>query len=77
MIEVQINGVKEQIAVGTTVSAVLEAREVRPEMVAVEINGELVQKGKYATLVLEAGDQMEFLHYMAGGSRGESAFQRI
>lgn len=67
MIEVQINGAKEQVEPGTTVSGVLAAKAVRPEMVAVEINGELVPKGKYATLALQAGDAMEFLHYMAGG----------
>lgn len=67
MIEVQINGTKEQVEPGTTVSGVLVAKEVRPEMVAVEINGELVPKGKYETLALQTGDVMEFLHYMAGG----------
>ncbi len=67
MIEVQINGVREQIEPETTVAAVLESKQVRPEMVAVEINGELVQKGKYSVLTLQAGDVMEFLHYMAGG----------
>ena len=67
MIEVKINGVKEEIVSGTTVSSILENREVRKEMVAVEVNGELVQKGKYPTLTLKAGDEMEFLHYMAGG----------
>lgn len=68
MIEVQINGVKETIADGTTVASILEEKSVRPEMVAVEINGELVPKGQYPTLALQPGDRMEFLHYMAGGS---------
>ncbi len=67
MIEVQINGETEEIEPGTTVSSILERKDVRPEMVAVEINGELVQKGKYLTLTLHSGDEMEFLHYMAGG----------
>ncbi len=67
MIEVQINGVTEEISSGTTVASVLERKDVRHEMVAVEINGELVPKGEYPTLTLKAGDQMEFLHYMAGG----------
>lgn len=67
MIEVQINGVKERVEPGVTISGVLLSREVRPEMVAVEVNGELVPKGKYATLALQEGDAMDFLHYMAGG----------
>ncbi len=67
MIEIQINGITEEIEPGTTVASILERKEVRQEMVAVEVNGELVQKGKYPTLTLEVGDEMEFLHYMAGG----------
>ena len=70
MIEAQINGVSEHLEAGTTIAMILEAKKVRPEMVAVEINGELVPKGKYDTLALEAGDVMEFLHYMAGGKSG-------
>jgi sulfur carrier protein len=68
MIEVKINGNLEKLSPGTTVSAVLEAKKVRPEIVAVEVNGELVPKGNYAALALKPGDQMEFLHYMAGGT---------
>ena len=71
-IEVQINGVKENIVSGTTVASVLQSRSLRQEMVAVEINGELIQKGKYPTLTLQPGDEMEFLHYMAGGSAASS-----
>ncbi len=67
MIDVQINGENEKIEAATTVAQVLEAKNVRPEMVAVEINGELVPKGKYGELELGTGDKMEFLHYMAGG----------
>ena len=67
-IEVQINGVRESVVSGTTVASILETKSVRQEMVAVEINGELIQKGKYSTLALRSGDEMEFLHYMAGGA---------
>lgn len=67
MIEVTINGKKETVAEGTTITDILQVKEVRPEMVAVEVNGELIQKGEYATLALSLGDRMEFLYYMAGG----------
>ncbi len=67
MIDVKINGTKEEIEPDTTIAELLKAKEVRPEMVAVEINGELVPKGQYEKLSLGAGDKMEFLHYMAGG----------
>ncbi len=67
-IDVTINGEKVSIASGSTIEAILKSKEIRPEMVAVEVNGELVQKGEYPKLELLKGDQMEFLFYMAGGS---------
>ena len=66
-IDVTINGEKKSLADGTTIEDVLEAKDVRPEMVAVELNGDLVQKGDYPSRILIKGDQMEFLFYMAGG----------
>lgn len=65
---ITVNGKKEQIKEGTTVHQVLESKNVRPEIVAVEINGEIVERDEYATLRLKSGDEMEFLHYMAGGT---------
>ena len=47
-IEVIINGQKEKLAATATVADILESKDIRPEIVAVEINGELVQKGEYA-----------------------------
>ena len=66
-IDVTINGEKKTLADGTTVEDILKAKDVRPEMVAVELNGDLVQKGDYPNRILIKGDQMEFLFYMAGG----------
>jgi len=69
-IEVTINGRKEKLAATTTVADILVSKDVRPEIVAVEINGELIQKHEYTKLVLSSGDKMEFLRYMAGGTLG-------
>lgn len=66
-IEVTINGNKEKLPATATVADILHSKDVRPEIVAVEINGELIQKSEYANLTLAVGDKMEFLHYMAGG----------
>lgn len=66
-VDVKINGDKESLADGTTIEDILKARDVRPEMVAVEVNGELIQKGEYPSRILIKGDQMDFLFYMAGG----------
>ena len=67
MIEVYINGEKEKVREGATVSEVLMERKVKPEMVAVEINGKLIDREDYSGLNLEEGDKVEYLFYMAGG----------
>jgi len=48
----------------------LEIRRVEsPEMVAVQLNGEFVDMESYPTTYLKAGDDVEFLYFMGGGSR--------
>lgn len=65
-IKVRINGKEEEIRKGQTVVEVLRERDIRPEMVAVELNGLLLEKNEYSK-VLQEGDELEYLYYMAGG----------
>ncbi len=67
MITVKINGKEENVKKGATVLALLEEKDVRPEMVAVEINGDLLNKDEFESRLLSQGDALEFLYYMAGG----------
>jgi len=70
-VSVTINGAVESLGEGSTVLDVLSAKKARPEMMAVEVNGELLRKDDYGVTALKDGDSMEFLPYMAGG-RGSS-----
>lgn len=67
-IDVKINGKNETYESEITIMQLLNEKKVRPEIVAVELNGELVQKGQYEEIKLQSGDQIEYLLYMAGGS---------
>lgn len=69
MIEVKINGKEETVEKGSTILSILQTKDVRPEMVAVELNGDLLSKEAYGEQPLAQGDIVEFLHYMAGGSK--------
>jgi sulfur carrier protein len=40
-----------------------------PEMVAVQLNGLFIEMKNYPTTYLKAGDDIEFLFFMGGGSR--------
>ncbi|MBI4743251.1 MAG: sulfur carrier protein ThiS [Actinobacteria bacterium] len=66
--EVVVNGKPEQTEDGSTIASILEKRNIRKEMVAVEVNGEVVKRDDYDSLVLKDGDKVEFLFYMSGGA---------
>ena len=67
---IQINGESERFEEQKlTILNVLEKRNVEsPEMVAVQLNGEFVDKNNYATTVLSEDDSLEFLYFMGGGA---------
>lgn len=65
--EAKINGKKEHLNAGLTLNDLLVNRKVRPEMVAVEINGNMVDRDIYKSTVINEGDEVEYLYYMGGG----------
>lgn len=70
-IEVIVNGRREGLEDGLNVAQFLRLKNVRPELVAVELNGILLSRDQYETRLLAEGDVLEFLHYMAGGAARE------
>jgi thiazole synthase len=63
-----INGKEEQVADGLSVAALLEAKGIPGPLAAVDVNGDLVRKDARAAKVLQAGDQVEIVRMIAGGS---------
>ncbi|MFA5043905.1 MAG: sulfur carrier protein ThiS [Kiritimatiellia bacterium] len=53
----------------TTIAALLVARNVKmPDMVSVELNGEILDRKTFAVTALKPGDKVEFLYFMGGGA---------
>ena len=46
----------------------LDKHEFRREMIAVEINGEIIKKENYANTPIKDGDVIEVVHFMGGGN---------
>jgi len=64
-----VNGKNTDTADGLTVSRLLIEENVKmPEMVSVELNGQILKRGDFETTTLKNDDQVEFLYYMGGGS---------
>ena len=64
-----VNGNDVQSKDGTTVRELLVEQSVKmPEMVSVELNGEILSRSDFETTSLKEGDRVEFLYFMGGGS---------
>ncbi len=64
-----VNGKEQVFAEGLTVSALLVEHDVKmPEMVSVELNGQILRRNKFETTTLNEGDKVEFLYFMGGGN---------
>jgi thiamine biosynthesis protein ThiS len=66
-----INGTAETISDEMTITELLKVKNVEmPEMVSVELNGEILERAAYDTTTVKDGDQLEFLYFMGGGVLG-------
>lgn len=64
--EITINGKTETLN-ATTVLDILQAKEIDPHLVAVELNTQIVEQEHLSTTSVKDGDKLEFLFYMGGG----------
>lgn len=67
MIELILNGRPTKLAEQTTVGELLAEKQVRPEVVSVELNGRMLERKEFETTRLRPGDQVEVLFFMGGG----------
>lgn len=66
-ISVKINGKTEQLENDVSITDVLTGKGVRIQMVAVEINGNFIDKSLFDSTILRESDEVEYLYYMGGG----------
>ena len=65
--QLTVNG-KSVEAAATTVTKLLVELDVKnPDQVAVELNGEIVDRANYDDTRVNEGDKLEFLYFMGGG----------
>ncbi len=66
MIRIELNGETAEVAVGETVTGLLKRLGRDPRTVAVEHNGAILKRDRYAA-TLAAGDRVEIVHFVQGG----------
>ncbi len=65
--KVTINGDERDIATDTTIASFLAERNLKPQMVVIEYNGEILARDRYQSTTIEDGDTLEIVQMMAGG----------
>jgi thiamine biosynthesis protein ThiS len=68
MIGVQVNGRRVELEAPIGLLAYLEKLGVNPRAVAVEHNGVIIDRSRYAEAKLDDGDVVEIVRMVGGGS---------
>ena len=72
MIALRVNGRDVELETPTPLLAYLDELGVNPKAVAVEYNGVIIDRDSFATTVLTAGDIVEIVRMVGGGSSATS-----
>jgi len=65
--KIQLNGNSYEINNGTNLNELLNKLKIQKNKVAIEVNGEIVEKNKYPNLILNKGDKVEIVQFIGGG----------
>ena len=64
---IHLNGEPRALDSGTTLDSLLDAEGLGRRRVAVEVNGEIVPRGRHGEHHLHDGDRVEIVHALGGG----------
>ena len=62
-----VNGQQETLETPISVTELIEQRGLRPERVAIELNGDIVPRNKRSEVMLHDGDTVEIVTFVQGG----------
>ena len=65
--KIQLNGDFYEVNKGTNLNELLNKLKIQRNKVAVEVNGEIVEKNKYSIMILNTDDKVEIVHFIGGG----------
>ena len=67
MAKIQLNGDPYEINNGTNLDELLNKLKIKKNKVAIEVNGEIIERKKYPNLVLNMNDKVEIVQFIGGG----------
>ena len=66
--QLQINGSPRDVPDGVSLASLIEHLGMKSDRVAVELNRDIVPRGRWADILLKAGDRLEIVHFVGGGA---------
>ena len=66
-IRIQVNGKERAVSSGLTVRGLLEELDLKPGMVVVERNRDILERELYDATDVSEGDTFELVHFVGGG----------
>lgn len=67
MPNITVNGVERSIPEQTTIESLLELLGLKPRFLAVELNRQVIPRGRHGQTILAEGDQVEIVTLVGGG----------
>ncbi len=65
--KIQLNGDPYEISNGTNLNELLNRLKIQKNKVAIEVNGEIIEKSNYSNLILNKNDKVEIVKFIGGG----------
>ena len=65
--KIQLNGEAYEIINGINLNELLNKLKIQRNKVAIEVNGEIIEKNNYPNLILNKDDKVEIVHFIGGG----------
>ena len=65
--KIQLNGNAYEIKNGTNLDELINKLKLHKNKVAIEVNGEIIEKNKYPNLTLNKNDKVDIVHFIGGG----------
>jgi sulfur carrier protein len=67
--KIVVNGKEKEIEKEVNIPELLKIEKVKmPDMVTVEINGEIIYRDDFEKTIIRENDEIEFLYFMGGGA---------
>lgn len=65
--KIKLNGKETDLEKPLTIAELLQKMQIKPEMVACEINLKIIKRSEYKNFKISEGDSLEILQMIGGG----------